>query len=410
VIPLFCVVFAVLLVCVAVAVDFGRLNLVATEVQIAADAGAHAATLAVQRAADSPAPDWQGAATASAVALGTANRAANAPALVAAADVAPKRFDPTGDVVLDTTWATANAVQVTARARMTYAFAGGLGLAPPVVTRRATGAFTVLVGMSCVRPFLVPYAMVYNRAAGTGYAMNQGAPDMTAAQMRTLGGLTPSQRSFTLLGPSVAPPASPARYSDANWQPVDFTGGAGTLASYGDWARGVNCGTATAVVRQPRGSVHKAGTSSQFVDALSQAMASVCVRALPSAAATCYASAGALHPGVAVRVAVGDVAGAAPGAPVRVRVVTTMLVMCYYATWYDKCQWDNNWPEAPGWWETPGGDQNNYPPGTITLMAPTPFPGVLPYTSDMVFGGYNPMAPKVVGGGPSNAGGMFLAR
>jgi Flp pilus assembly protein TadG len=374
--PLVCVLLVVILGGAALAIDLSRLSLVATEVQAAADAAAHAATLELQRPTREQTLGPQSAATAAAVALGAANRASGAPAEVTAADVRPKRYDPTADALADTTWATANGVEVTARARPTYVLAGALGLSPPTVTRRATGAFIRLVGMSCIRPLLIPYSMVYNRATGAGFAWNQTAPDMTAAQMQSLGSMTSSARSFTLLGPSVPPPTSPYRYHDSYWHPVDFTNGAGTMASYADWAKGADCGDAKVDVREPRGSaVHKAGTSDQFITALSEAMAGLCVAKLSSARATCYQSASAPHPGVSIRLVIGDVSSTTPGAQVTARIVTTMRVMCYYASWWDKCQWDNTWPEAPGWWETPGGYQNNYPPGTITVMAERPFPG-----------------------------------
>jgi Flp pilus assembly protein TadG len=398
VLPLVCILMLVLVMAAALAIDLGRMQVVAVEVQTAADAGALAAAAA---AGSTTGTDRASAAAAAAAALAAANRAANAPAQIAAGDLAPKLLNNTTNAISSVGWADANAVEVTARATPRYALAGIAGLAAPAVARRATAAFPARVSsMTCVRPFLVPYTELYNAAFGTSFAT---APDMTGADMAAMGSKTPSWRSFTFIGPQMTSRA----YADGVWSAMDFTGGSGTVSSFTDWARGVNCGSVAAHVRLTPGAINRGGTPMDFVNAMNAAMNAVCnFKTSGADTAKCWPSPTATVPGVLVRVAIGDAQGMTAGSAVNVRLLTTATIMCYYRSVNDQCKNENSYPGG-GWWAP--FRTNQYPAGTVVLLMNDPFPGVLPATPDMVFSSGVAMAPIVTGAG-SSGGSAMLAR
>ncbi len=155
---------------------------------------------------------------------------------------------------------------------------------------------------------MLPYTSWYNRAFGTSHAT---APDLSKTQLQDISARPESNRSFSFLGPDM----QSGYPTDGYWHPTDFTNGAGTLASYTDWARGQNCGDAKAVIKTTPGIVHRGGTPSDFVSAMSDAMASVCYRKDTTDPARCYASASATTSGMRVRIPLGDVSGTAAGSP-----------------------------------------------------------------------------------------------
>jgi hypothetical protein len=269
------------------------------------------------------------------------------------------------------------------------------------MSRTATAAFGYVMGMSCVRPLLIPYTSLYNHFFGTTYAT---APDMTRANLQSISGRTSTARSVVLIGPGMS-----TSYSyDGVWQPADFTNGSGTLASFTAWGRGVNCNDARVVLKQTPGMVHRGGTSSDLVSAMTDAMASVCIQKSGSGGDTakCFASAGAATPGVKMRVALGDVAGTAPGSAINSRMIVELVMMCYYRSVGDQCKNEGPCPSITEWcapYRT-----NSYPAGTAVFMLPTPFPGVMGATADVAYGPGDPnMATQVDAGGPAR---VYLVR
>lgn len=396
VLPLVCVLLVVLLGFAALAIDIGRLHVVAVEVQTAADAGALAGAAAAGSATSA---NRATAATAAAVALATANRAANGPAQTTASDVRPRFVDGATNAISDATWSDANAVEVTSRATPTYALAGVLKLTAPTVARRATATISSkLDGMACLRPMMLPYVGTYNRLFGTSLTT---APDMTTAQMATVSAMGPRSRSAIYLPPGEV--SQSGRNDNGNWAPLDYTGGSGTLSSYTDWAQGTNCASAKATLKNTPAALHRGGAPSDYVNATTSALNAVCNFTPNSTDANCYDSPTATVPGLMVRVSFGDQSSTTAGSPVTIRSLTTVRIMCYFRTWWDKCQ-GASMPE--GYWNPPY-NANNYPPGTLVVLLNSPFPGSLPTTSDLIFGTGNSMSPTVTG---MTGSGVMLAR
>ncbi len=219
VLPFVCILLTVLIGSAALAVDMGRLYLIAAEVQSEADAAALAAASASQL---TPNNDSQNG-PARAQQYAARNRAAGQAGNVATGDVVPLLYDPaTRTSTVSSYYGTVNAVQVTARARPTYVFAGALHLTPPTVSRTGTAWIANVNGAACVRPVAPSFTRMYEVAKGLTTrpysSQNTYAPDFTQQEVVAFSpaaGASAVSRTFVFL-----PPWSSESYWDQQGQPI----------------------------------------------------------------------------------------------------------------------------------------------------------------------------------------------
>lgn len=399
VMPLVCVLLTVVLGCAALAVDLGRLHYTAAEVQAAADAAALAAASATQ---GDPDHDSQNGPV-RAQDLASRNRTANGPGSVAAADVVPMLYDANTRTATATVWTgSANAVQVTARARPSYAFAGVFRLAPPSVPRAATAWVANVNGAACVRPFALPYTRIYEDS----YTKNrqyssktQYAPDLTQQQVAELASQArglPVSRTYVLLPPWQDEPDWDAKGkpNSGSWHTVNYAGNgySGFTTYLGAPVGSSACQPATTQVGDYlRPFSWNINDTTVIIDAAKPGFVQLCNRAGTAPDARCRDARG--NVGVETRVAFAD-SIPNPSGPFtqKVRLLSQVRVMCYFHNRNDVCAATPiaTASGATATWQMPsayaGGPpvDRGYPTGTVVVLLEGPVS--VDVTPDVEFG------------------------
>jgi hypothetical protein len=230
----------------ALAIDVSYWQVGATQLQTGADAaalaGARAAQLYPTNAATMSVQYAQGVANQN-VAFG------NAVALPGSA-VEPVRWNPalppstTNPAAASWTGTgtgAANAVRVTVQAQPTSILAGVTSAGRPTV-RRSAVAWIANVNSGCIKPFALPYSVLYNKSAalaGMSASTAASPPDLEQRQLTAIASASQSSRIVILRGPNTAdadargasltaPPAAPTfRGNDGPYAAYSFTGNAG---------------------------------------------------------------------------------------------------------------------------------------------------------------------------------------
>jgi hypothetical protein len=231
----------------ALAIDVSLWQVGATQLQTAADAAAlagaraaqlyptNAAAMSVQYAQD----------------LATRNRAFGNAVTLPATAVEPVRYVPpvapaTVGTIASASWTgtgagLANAVRVTVGAQSGSIFAGVTSAVPPTVQRSAV-AWIANINNGCIKPFALPYSVLYNRSAAlAGLPLSTAAspPDLVQRQLTAIASSLPAARAIILRGPTVdstkalgapitvAPSPVTYRGNDGQFSGYSFTGNAG---------------------------------------------------------------------------------------------------------------------------------------------------------------------------------------
>ncbi|MEO6528482.1 MAG: pilus assembly protein TadG-related protein [Gemmatimonadaceae bacterium] len=213
----------------AIAADIGRLNVVAGEIQTAADAAALRgakklqATLgtSVEVTVENEVISW----------VQSTNRADAAPLSVTAADVdmvlytpppTPRVAPATGTFASAPAGTRPNAVRVNVTASPTGIFSQIIGrVAGLTMTRQAT-AWIGNLPSNCVRPWGFPYIELYKQVYGTANPPIP-LPDLDGAAFTQYMQLPNSSRMFVMLGAN----QNSGQLHDSAWRPLNFTGNAG---------------------------------------------------------------------------------------------------------------------------------------------------------------------------------------
>lgn len=385
-IPLVLVLLTALVGAAALAIDLGRLQLVGTEAQAAADAAALGAVRSQQLW---PTNIYGSSAVARiryhADSMARLNRVNGVPARVLSADVAPMTFDPrTRATTVNSVWNDPLAVRVVVRATVNPVVGNIVGLTPRTVERTATAWLASVNGASCVRPLAFDYTRFYESGVKTAdstydtrYSRNGLlAPEFTQWDIaNTRFGALPN-RGYMLLPPGQSESLWRSRnYNTAGrWRPVDFTGGGGGdfVALTGAAIGSSTCRTARAAVGdtlQPL--VASASNVTTWANA---GMAALCNRNTTATArnAHCLNPNGTI--GVRTRIMLTD---SLPGGPRgfvhRVREVGVVRVMCYFQYEDDVCgDVPMNEPTSRGTWSILNFSKTGYPSGTFVMYVDTP--------------------------------------
>jgi Flp pilus assembly protein TadG len=366
VLPLVAVLLVGLVGCVALGIDIGRLYLVGTELQTAADAGALAAARALQLSFNASSGGAEGEADEAA----RRNRANGAAVSIASNDVRPMLYDPATGGVTASTWAAANAVEVTARRTGTYVFGKALGAIAPSVARKSVAWIANVTRANCLKPVALPYSALYQQAwGGTGTS-----PDVTQDHIALIKQMSPSYKSVIMLPPGT----TSGLHDNGNWTPVTFTNPGAAAFEYTGWMNGSACNTATA--RVDEASVRRMNlTGTDLITATHASVASIC-NFKSASDARCFTSAAAIRHGLPIRVIFGDLANASPNSPFSTRAIGNVILMCYYRASTDVCANDPSYPNG-GWYQA---SNTGYPPGTFVIMVEAP--STLTRTPDVEYG------------------------
>jgi Flp pilus assembly protein TadG len=345
----------------ALAIDVSWWQVGATQLQTAADAAALAGARAAQLYPTT-------AATMSvqyAQAIAVQNVAFGAAVRLPSAAVEPVRWNPTQPASATNpaaaSWTgtgtgAANAVRVSVEAQPTSILAGVTSAGRPTV-RRSAVAWIANVNSGCIKPFALPYSVLYNKSAalaGMSASTAASPPDLEQRQLTAIASASQSSRIVILRGPNTAdadargasltaPPAAPTfRGNDGPYAAYSFTGNAGgpqyrtsipdcrnvsTTVDGGTTLPGGNdleCHTIQGLMgasgncngQWPRGEVPASGAT--------------CVLRAPTGTAWdagCYTAAGTL--GRTLRVAWGDNIGNGSNA-VNYRVVGEFVLLCAF--------------------------------------------------------------------------------
>jgi Flp pilus assembly protein TadG len=383
----------------ALAIDLSLWQVGATQLQTAADAaalaGARAAQLYPTTAAVMSVQYAQN--------IATQNRAFGAAVTLPSSAVEPVRWTPpvapaTQGTVTSASWTgtgtgLANAVRVTVAAQSGSFFIGITSNAAPTVQRSAV-AWIANINNGCIKPFALPYSVLYNRSAAlAGLPLSTAAspPDLVQRQLSAIASSPAAARVVILRGPTVdstralgsaltvAPNPVTYRGNDGQFSGYSFTGNAGgpgyrnsipscqnvsTTVDDGTTLPGNNDIECFTIVGLMGNGGNCAG--SWPTGAVSAAGATCVLRPADGTTwdAGCYTSTGNPAPlGRTVRVAWGDNIGAGSNA-VNYRVVGEFLLLCAFrgAAFDDK-------GNPTGHIETCNSGQlpapANYPRGTI---------------------------------------------
>ncbi|MEO8561448.1 MAG: pilus assembly protein TadG-related protein [bacterium] len=333
----------------AIAADIGRFYAVVTELQTAADAGALAGALKLQRTEFNPEePDVDSAVV---TFVNSTNRADGAQIVITTADVRTAIYTPPKNSVtkpldFDVVARRANAVMVTVSAAPVGVFSQLIGRAANLPLSRTGVAWVANLGGRCVRPWAFPYRKLYEAVEGiTG--VPDPAPDLEPRNLVKFLNRDPDLRMFVVLGAQVRP--SPTDPDDGNWAGFNFTGALGqpafvdALLSCVPNVLDVQTTIAAALPSQ-------AGSYVAWSNAVIVAPGGgICYRQ-SSLDAGCYPAPGAAAPGVAESVAWSDTptSNALP-----FRYVGDFIVTCYFDLPAQVCG------------HTKPGYANKYPLGTI---------------------------------------------
>jgi hypothetical protein len=224
----------------ALAIDVSLWQVGATQLQTAADAAAlagaraaqlyptNAAAMSVQYAQD----------------LATRNRAFGNAVTLPATAVEPVRYVPpvapaTVGTIASASWTgtgagLANAVRVTVGAQSGSIFAGVTSTVPPTVQRSAV-AWIANINNGCIKPFALPYSVLYNRSAAlAGLPLSTAAspPDLVQRQLTAIASSLPAARAIILRGPTVDSTKALGAPITVAPSPVTYRGNDGQFSGY----------------------------------------------------------------------------------------------------------------------------------------------------------------------------------
>jgi Flp pilus assembly protein TadG len=332
----------------AIAADIGRFYTVSTELQTAADAGALAGALRLQRTTDNPEePDVD---TVVVNFVQSTNLADGAALAITTNDVrtaiyTPPHIPSSKPLDFDVVARRANAVQVTVRAAPRGVFSQLIGRATNLQLSRTSIAWIGNLGGKCVLPWAFPYSKLYEAVSQTTGAPDP-APDLEPRDLVRFLQKDSTQRRFVVLGPLV-PPTPPF---DGNWTGFNLFGIAGQGAFVNAM---VGCAAPVLDVTSTIGNALP-GQAGSYVTWTSNDIIApglgFCFRQPGDAG--CYPSQGAPATGVVESIAWSD---NPTGSAVRFRYVGDFIINCYFTSPTEVC---GAGARKPGY-------AASYPAGTI---------------------------------------------
>lgn len=355
VLPLVCVLLAVLVGAAGLAIDVSRMHAAAAELQTAADAGA----LAGARGFLADPGNAAGGVTAAARLLATRNAVLGRTIASGEVAVDPMRRADDGSVAV-ATWATANGVRVTVERTTPFIFGAIPGLTTPTVRRQATAWLASVKTAVCARPLGLSFQWAWEQTGHTGTAGLSDA--VTGTDLAGLGSQTAAQRTRELAGAYGS--SERADYKNGSvWAPVTLDPN-NSKGGYNDQFDPVaaNCSRYTAEVGD--GVTALNGASAQ--GAAHDGMARLC----GTTAARCGAN------GTVVRVswlgpATATTKGGSSGANgAEVRLLGLVRIHCYFGAAYNSGNLATSDCPATGYARRPGGTLvvEMLPPGALGFM------------------------------------------
>lgn len=206
----------------AIAADVGRFQVVAAEVQSAADAAALDGALILQRStATAPSSEVKDSVVSF---VATTNKADNRSLSVVRDSVKPGYWTPATKTFDPASAKRPNAVYVRLNANPTGFFSKLIGQVTPVALSRYAIAWIANLPSNCVRPMAFPYTVLYRRVSGDPTAPTP-SPDLDPAKFAQFEALPDANRMFIINGPNSPTPWP--QPNDGSWTGFSFVGNAG---------------------------------------------------------------------------------------------------------------------------------------------------------------------------------------
>jgi Flp pilus assembly protein TadG len=351
---LFVVALIPLLAVGAIAIDYTMWQMGSTQLHTIADAAALAGARALQL---NPTTALAGNSQTYATALASANSALQSTGTANTVTIGYWRTDTkTFVTALPAGAAGWNAVQVTTTKSASstigsIARPGGVSL-----SRTSTAWVANLNGGTCVKPWALPYPVLYSKVTGT--ALQSDPPLLTAAQIASISNLSTTARTITIAQPGISnvnPAPSPAwpstTYYDGNWEGFNLGSGNASNQTYQDMMDSANCGQYTTQVGT-YGTTLPPASGTVFPTWTSPSMVATC-NFSSSTSADCRTSSGSI--GVDNKVVWGTVTGVGSNA-VSFKMIGYFRLLCYWRSKTDVCT------------QQITGRPTQYPAGTILGM------------------------------------------
>lgn len=296
----------------AFAIDLSRAFVGTNELQTGTDAAALRGALRLQMVPGASPAD-------SVVAFASGNPALAAPITVNSSDVLPMFFDPATNTASGSTWALANAVQVTAQRSVGLFFGRVLRSMSPMASRTSIAWLANLSASKCIVPWTVPMESILPLVGAAASPLRA----LTQAEVADFAAKPVHERMILMGAPLQTGKATySAPPSSGRWSAIKNYGGNGKQG-YVNAVANVECVNNVTALGTTQTDAPNASLDGWTTDGL----ANICHFAAGSD--NCYDSPSHTTRGVKFSVAFADAAPSAGNDPIKIWMLGDFVILCY---------------------------------------------------------------------------------
>ncbi len=298
----------------AFAVDVSRMYVGANELQTVSDASALRGAQFMQ---GNPGADP----SSQIIAYSLQNQALNGTVTVAGSDIRPARWDEslaTLDSSGSVSWATANAVQVTARKTAGLLFGKVLRSVAPIPARRSAAWIANLTSSRCIKPWGMPMPEVLTMVGASPSPVRA----LTPTELQTLRGLSQLQRTLIIAPPYSGNGQVPNPTPNGLWAALRVNGNG--MSQYQDAVEDATC--ANGAVGVGAKEKDKPGNN---IDSKTTQSIDVSTCGFVNGSDTCFDFTTHTIPGVSVIVAFTTIPVSSGTETVQVIMLAEFVIQCY---------------------------------------------------------------------------------